>query len=123
MNILSLVSQNLDNFYQIQTECYRNSDTVFFSPIHRTKRGPRVLCTLKYDVCQLLNEHGEKKKVIFKSFIYFYPKSFFSALFPTTRSHGLNPESRICFCTRLNLPQIFLSCAFLTWIPVFLSFY
>jgi predicted metal-binding protein len=39
MNILSLVSQNLDNFYQIQTKCYRNSDTVFFSPIHRTKRG------------------------------------------------------------------------------------
>jgi hypothetical protein len=33
------VSQNLDNFYQIQTKCYRNSDTVFFSPIHRTKRG------------------------------------------------------------------------------------
>jgi hypothetical protein len=31
MNILSLVSQNLDNFYQIQTKCYRNSDTVFFS--------------------------------------------------------------------------------------------
>jgi hypothetical protein len=39
MNILSLVSQNLDNFYQIQTKCYRNSDTMFFSPIHRTKRG------------------------------------------------------------------------------------
>jgi hypothetical protein len=39
MNILSLVSQNLNNFYQIQTKCYRNSDTVFFSPIHRTKRG------------------------------------------------------------------------------------
>jgi hypothetical protein len=39
MNILSLVSQNLDNFYQIQTKYYRNSDTVFFSPIHRTKRG------------------------------------------------------------------------------------
>jgi hypothetical protein len=39
MNILSLVSQNLDNFYQIQTKCYINSDTVFFSPIHRTKRG------------------------------------------------------------------------------------
>jgi hypothetical protein len=39
MNILSLVSQNLDNFYQIQTKCYRNSDTVFFFPIHRTKRG------------------------------------------------------------------------------------
>jgi hypothetical protein len=32
MNILSLVSQNLDNFYQIQTKCYRNSDTVF-SPL------------------------------------------------------------------------------------------
>jgi hypothetical protein len=31
MNILSLVSQNLDNFYQIQTKCYRNSNTVFFS--------------------------------------------------------------------------------------------
>jgi hypothetical protein len=31
MNILSLVSQNLNNFYQIQTKCYRNSDTVFFS--------------------------------------------------------------------------------------------
>jgi hypothetical protein len=41
MNILSLVSQNLDNFYQIQTKCYKNSDTVFFSPIHRTKRGIR----------------------------------------------------------------------------------
>jgi hypothetical protein len=39
MNILSLVSQNLDNFYQIQTKCYRNSDTIFFSPIHRTQRG------------------------------------------------------------------------------------
>jgi hypothetical protein len=39
MNILSLVSQNLDNFYQIQTKRYRNSDTVFFSSIHRTKRG------------------------------------------------------------------------------------
>jgi hypothetical protein len=39
MNILSLVSQNLDSFYQIQTKCYRNSDTVFFSLIHRT--GPR----------------------------------------------------------------------------------
>jgi hypothetical protein len=39
MNILSLVSQNLDNFYQIQTKCYRNSDTVFFSLIHRTKQG------------------------------------------------------------------------------------
>jgi hypothetical protein len=39
MNILSLVSQNLDNFYQIQTKCYRNSDTVFFSPIHQTKGG------------------------------------------------------------------------------------
>jgi hypothetical protein len=38
-NILSLVSQNLNNFYQIQTKCYKNSDTVFFSPIHRTKRG------------------------------------------------------------------------------------
>jgi len=34
MNILSLVSQNLDNFYQIQTKCYRNSDTMFFSPIY-----------------------------------------------------------------------------------------
>jgi hypothetical protein len=42
MNILSLVSQNLDNFYQIQTKCYRNSDTVFFSPVHRTKRGLAV---------------------------------------------------------------------------------
>jgi hypothetical protein len=40
MNILSLVSQNLYNFYQIQTKCYSNSDTVLFSPIHRTKRGP-----------------------------------------------------------------------------------
>jgi hypothetical protein len=39
MNILSLVSQNLDIFYQIQTKCYGNSDTVFFYPIHRTKRG------------------------------------------------------------------------------------
>jgi hypothetical protein len=39
MNILSLVSQTLNIFYQIQTKCYRNSDTVFFSPIHRTKRG------------------------------------------------------------------------------------
>jgi hypothetical protein len=39
MNILSLVNQNLDIFYQIQTKCYRNSDTVFFSSIHRTKRG------------------------------------------------------------------------------------
>jgi hypothetical protein len=39
MNILSLVSQNLDNFYQIQTKCYRNSDTVFFFPIHLTKGG------------------------------------------------------------------------------------
>jgi hypothetical protein len=39
MNILSLVSQNLDNFYQIQTKWYRNSDTVFFFLIHRTKRG------------------------------------------------------------------------------------
>jgi hypothetical protein len=38
-NILSLVSQNLDNFYQIQTKCYRNSDTVFFFPILWTKRG------------------------------------------------------------------------------------
>jgi hypothetical protein len=38
-NILSLVSQNLDNFYQIQTKYYRNSDTVFFFPIRRTKRG------------------------------------------------------------------------------------
>jgi hypothetical protein len=38
-NILSLVSQNLDNFYQIQMKCYRNSDTVFFSHILWTKRG------------------------------------------------------------------------------------
>jgi hypothetical protein len=38
-NILRLVSQNLDNFYQIQTKCYRNSDTVFFFPIRRTKGG------------------------------------------------------------------------------------
>jgi hypothetical protein len=30
MNILSPVNQNLDNFYQIQTKCYQNSDTVFF---------------------------------------------------------------------------------------------
>jgi hypothetical protein len=39
MNILSIVSQNLDNFYQIQTKCYRNSNTVFFSLIDRTKGG------------------------------------------------------------------------------------
>jgi hypothetical protein len=38
-NILSLVSQNLNNFYQIQTKCYLNSDTSFFFPIHRSKRG------------------------------------------------------------------------------------
>jgi hypothetical protein len=43
MNILNLVSQNLDNFYQIQTKYYRNSDTVFFSPIHRTKPGLRQI--------------------------------------------------------------------------------
>jgi hypothetical protein len=42
MNILSLISQNLDNFYQIQTKFYRNSDTVYFFPIHGTKRGRRL---------------------------------------------------------------------------------
>jgi hypothetical protein len=29
----------LDNFYQIQTKCYRNSDTVFFFPILSSKWG------------------------------------------------------------------------------------
>jgi hypothetical protein len=65
MNILSLVSQNLDNFYQIQTKCYRNSDTVFFSPIHRTKRGPSgtgVPCTANLQGI-FLSVHYDLKKV------------------------------------------------------------
>jgi hypothetical protein len=45
---------------------------------------------------------GEKKEVIFKSFLYFYPKSFFSTLFSTIRSHVLYQKSWICFCTRLT---------------------
>jgi hypothetical protein len=34
-NILSLVSQNLDIFYQIQTKCYRNSDTPQFTKLNK----------------------------------------------------------------------------------------
>jgi hypothetical protein len=63
------------------------------------------------------------KKVISKSFLYFYPKSFFLGIF------SYDPVS--CFVSgTLNLflyafkpfHQIFLSCAFLTWNPIFLSF-
>jgi hypothetical protein len=45
---------------------------------------------------------GRKKKVISKSFLYFYPKSFFSALFPTIRSHVLYQKPWICFCMLLS---------------------
>jgi hypothetical protein len=60
-NILSLVSQNLHNFYQIQTKCYRNYDTVFFFPIRRTKRGPSLdleICKVAIISCK--NKHGTR---------------------------------------------------------------
>jgi hypothetical protein len=74
MNILSLVSQNLDNFYQIQTKWYRNSDTVFFSPIHRTKRGPTLACPK--NIAQEKTRHNH------------YPLASYTA----TENHSPNPN-------------------------------
>jgi hypothetical protein len=64
INILSLVSQNLDNFYQIQTKYYRNSDTVFFSPIVWTKRGrgptEHTYCMKNISTTSSTGKKGEK---------------------------------------------------------------
>jgi hypothetical protein len=81
-------------------------DSVFVTtPIHLLRASPRVFHILFSKIWCLSTPKlvwEEKKEIISKSFLYFYPKSFFSALFPTTRSHVLYQEPWICFCTRLS---------------------
>jgi hypothetical protein len=78
-NILSLVSQNLDNFYQIQTKCYRNFDTVFFFPIRRTKRGSsRRAVAMNYCMCSLMSAQIINHMVVVNLNLhaYMHPRSW-----------------------------------------------
>jgi hypothetical protein len=65
-----------------------------------------------------------KKEVISKSFLYFYPKSFFLGTFSYDPVSCFVSETLNLFLYAFNpFHQIFLSCAFLTWNSVFLPFY
>jgi hypothetical protein len=57
MNILSLSSQNLDNFYQIQTKCYRNSDQCFSPQFTELNEARVPLEWFLYKCCPALQMH------------------------------------------------------------------
>jgi hypothetical protein len=43
MNVLSLISQQLDNYYQIQTKCYSDTTVNFGTPNLGTKHSQNLL--------------------------------------------------------------------------------